>query len=162
VLEEQIRPVLDHGTQVGLLTSIIARPTREEALAVAATLVTSVGGEARVVHQQFAARVDSEGFRTVYEMAQANSEWITPWLWTGAVPYLGAPSIALVGSFEEIADAIMVCKECGITQFLFMGWPDREEMDYFGSGVLPLVRAHEQARDTQILTGTRVQAAESA
>jgi len=162
VLEEQIRPVLKHGTQAGLLTSIIARPTHEEALAVAAALVTSVGGEARVVHQQFAARVDSEGFRTVYEMAQANSEWITPWLWTGAVPYLGAPSIALVGSFEEIADAIMVYKECGITQFLFMGWPDREEMDYFGSGVLPLVRAHEQERDTQILTGTRVQAAESA
>ncbi|MBZ5506165.1 MAG: LLM class flavin-dependent oxidoreductase [Acidobacteriia bacterium] len=156
-LEEQIRPVLDHGTEVGLLASIIARPTRDEALAVAAALLTSVGGEARVVHQQFAAKVDSEGFRSVYEMAQANPGWITPWLWTGAVPFLGAPSIALVGSFEEIADAIMLYKQGGITQFLFMGWPDREEIDYFGSGVLPLVRAREQNHHARTLTGERVQ-----
>jgi alkanesulfonate monooxygenase len=38
----------------------------------------------------------------------------------------------------------MVYKKCGVTQFLFMGWPDLEEMRYFGSGVLPLVRAAER------------------
>ncbi|HEX4604773.1 MAG TPA: LLM class flavin-dependent oxidoreductase [Candidatus Angelobacter sp.] len=157
-LEQQVRPVLHHGTQVGLLTSIIARPTHDEALAVAAALVASVGGEARAVHQQFAARVDSEGFRSVYEMAQANSAWITPWLWAGAVPYLGAPSIALVGSFAEIADAMMLYKQTGITQFLLMGWPDQEEMDYFGSGVLPLVRAREQAHRATITAGDRARA----
>jgi alkanesulfonate monooxygenase len=74
-------------------------------------------------------------------------------LWTGAVPYLGAPSIALVGSFEEIADAIMTYKNNGITQFLFMGWPDLEEMEYFGSGVLPLIRAREQEQLTILAAG---------
>jgi alkanesulfonate monooxygenase len=157
VLEEQIRPLLARETEVGLLTSIIARPTREEALAVAEALLTSVGGEARAVHQQFAARVDSAGFRSVYEMAQANPGWITPWLWTGAVPYLGAPSIALVGSFEEIADAILLYKRRGITQFLFMGWPDQEEIDYFGSGVLPLVRTQEHNHHAKTLTSERAQ-----
>jgi hypothetical protein len=31
----------------------------------------------------------------------------------------------------------------GITQFLFMGWPDLEEMTYFSRAVLPLVRKNE-------------------
>ncbi len=157
VLEERIRPLLAREIEVGLLTSIIARPTRKEALAVAEALLTSVGGEARVVHQQFAAKVDSAGFRSVYEMAQANPGWITPWLWTGAVPYLGAPSIALVGSFEEIADAILLYKQRGVTQFLFMGWPDQEEIDYFGSGVLPLVRTQEHNHHAKTLTSERAQ-----
>jgi alkanesulfonate monooxygenase len=145
LLAGQIGPVLHLGVEVGFLTSIIARPTHEEAVAAAADLIASVGADARTVHEQFASRVDSQGFRTVYDMATANSsQWITPWLWTGAVPYLGAPSIAMVGSFEQIAEALMVYKKCGVTQFLFMGWPDLEEMRYFGSGVLPLVRAAER------------------
>jgi alkanesulfonate monooxygenase len=142
-LEKELNPVLQQGVEVGFLTSMIARPTREEALAAAAELVASVGQESRTVHEQFAARVDSEGFRAVYEMALGNSAWITRCLWTGAVPYLGPPSIALVGSFQEVADTILEYKQKGITQFLFMGWPDREEINYFGSGVLPLIRARE-------------------
>jgi|SRR5580765_676859 alkanesulfonate monooxygenase len=157
-LEEQISPVLRHGVEAGLLTAIIARPTRDEALAAASALIANVGAEARTVHQQFAAKVDSQGFRSVYEMAMGNSAWITPWLWTGAVPYLGAPSIALVGSFEEIADAIMVYKQCGVTQFLLMGWSDQEEMDYFGSGVLPLVREREEREHAGSLPGGRTRA----
>jgi alkanesulfonate monooxygenase len=153
-LEGQIAPVLHLGVEVGFLTSIIARPTREEALAAAAALIASAGAEARTIHQQFSAAVDSEGFRSVYEMALSDSAWITPWLWTGAVPYLGAPSIALVGSFEEIADAILAYKERGISQFLFLGWPDLEEIRYFGSGVLPLIRAREWEHRTGVLAAT--------
>ena len=156
-LEGQIGPVLHLGVEVGFLTSIIARPTRDEALAAATALIASVGAEARAVHQQFAAAVDSEGYRSVYEMALGDSAWITSWLWTGAVPYLGAPSIALVGSFEEIAEAIMLYKEMGITQFLFLGWPDVEEMDYFGRGVLPLIRAREREHHARLLAATRAQ-----
>lgn len=145
VLEGQIGPVLHLGVEVGFLTSIIARPTHEEAMEAAASLVAGVAEDARTVHEQFASRVDSQGFRSVYEKAMTSpDDWITPWLWTGAVPYLGAPSIAMVGSFEQIADAILLYKKAGVTQFLFMGWPDLEEMRYFGSGVLPLVRAGER------------------
>ena len=144
-LEGQIGPVLHLGVEVGFLTSIIARPTRQEAVAAAAALIASAGADARSVHEQFASRVDSQGFRSVYDMARTNSsEWITPWLWTGAVPYLGAPGIAMVGSFEEVADAILDYKKRGISQFLFMGWPDLEEIGYFGLGVLPLIRRREQ------------------
>ena len=31
----------------------------------------------------------------------------------------------------------------GVSQFLFMGWPDIDEMSFFSEAVLPLVRARE-------------------
>ena len=52
---------------------------------------------------------------------------------------MGAPSIALVGSYENIAQAIMDYKSIGITQYLFLGWPDIEEMAHFSDGVAPLL-----------------------
>ena len=60
------------------------------------------------------------------------------------MPYLGAPAIALVGSFDEVAEAMMIYKRSGITQFLLMGWPDLEEMTLFSQQVLPRVRSKEQ------------------
>jgi alkanesulfonate monooxygenase len=39
----------------------------------------------------------------------------------------------------------MEYKQVGISQFLFMGWPDLDEMAYFGREILPLVREKEQA-----------------
>jgi len=143
-LRPEVQPLLKQGTEVGLLVSLIARPTREEAVEAASSLVASFGVEARSAHQEFAARSDSVGFRSTYAAAEQNeSSWLTPYLWTGAVPYLGAPSIALVGSFAEIAAAILGYKQLGISQFLFLGWPDLDEMTYFGQGVLPLIRSAE-------------------
>jgi alkanesulfonate monooxygenase len=77
------------------------------------------------------------------------SGWLTSYLWNGAVPYLGAPAIALVGSADEVAAAIMEYRDIGITQFLFMGWPDIDEMTFFSEAVVPLVRAREQARESR-------------
>ncbi len=139
----RIRPLLDGGTEVGLLVSMIARPTREEALAAASGILESAGAEALAVHQTFANRSDSVAFRSTYELASEDSPWKTPWLWTGAVPYLGAPAIALVGSAEDVAGAILEYKAVGVSQFLFMGWPDYEQMTFFGREVLPLVRERE-------------------
>ncbi len=75
---------------------------------------------------------------------ESGSDWLTPYLWTGAVPFLGAPAIALVGSFDEVAEAMMIYKRSGITQFLLMGWPDLEEMTLFSQEVLPRVRSLER------------------
>jgi alkanesulfonate monooxygenase len=76
-------------------------------------------------------------------LAESQHQWLTDCLWTGAVPYLGAPAIALVGSFDEIAGALWEYRQVGIVQFLFMGWPDLEEMKLFSRHVEPLVRARE-------------------
>jgi alkanesulfonate monooxygenase len=141
-LAARARPVLEAGREVGLLVSILARPTRQEALASAYGMLESIGARARITHEEFSRRSDSVAFTSTIARAQtAASDWLTPVLWTGAVPYLGAPAIALVGSYQEISEAIADYERVGVTQFLFMGWPDVEEMTHFSTGVLPLVEA---------------------
>lgn len=148
ILAPRVRPLLDKGLEVGLLVSIIARPTHDEAVKAAYSLIAGLGDNARKTHTEFSRRCDSVAFLSVLEMAETRaSEWLTPYLWTGAVPFLGAPSIALVGSAEEVASAIMEYKRIGISQFLFMGWPDLEEMSFFSSSVLPLVRQKEREEE---------------
>lgn len=144
-MREPVRALLDQGVEVGLLVSVIARPTREEAVRDAYGMIEGLGEESREAHRQFARKSDSVAFRSTYEMAAAGegSDWRGPYLWTGAVPFLGAPSIALVGSAEDVAEAILEYREIGISQFLFMGWPDIDEMTFFGRQVLPLVRRRE-------------------
>lgn len=139
-LAPRVVRVVESGTQVGLLVSLITRPTRQDALGAATALVGGFGAQTRVVHRDFAARSDSTGFRSVYAAAEdSTTEWLSPTLWTGAVPYLGAPAIALVGSYEDVAEAILGYHSMGVSQFLFVGWPDVEELQHFGEGVLPLL-----------------------
>jgi alkanesulfonate monooxygenase len=140
--------VLRAGKEVGILTSIIARSSRDTAVDAAHALVEEIGGEARATHQQIERNLDSVAFRAMYAMARNDAEWPAPYLWTGAVPYFGAPSIALVGSFDEIAETLLAYKSAGISQFLFLGWPDIEEMTLFRDEVLPRVRALEAAAES--------------
>ncbi|MDH7448108.1 LLM class flavin-dependent oxidoreductase [Aquimarina sp. 2201CG14-23] len=144
-LASKIQPVLNAGKEVGILTSIVSRPTEEEAKGAAKEFLKNFIGNKKEVHKGYKNRFDSQGFTEIMDMAFNNdSSWITPYLWTGAVPYMGAPSIALVGSYENIAKALYNYKKIGITQFLFIGWPDIEEIEHFGQGVLPLVRKMEK------------------
>jgi alkanesulfonate monooxygenase len=139
----RIRRVLQAGVEVGLLVSLIARPTRTEAANAARTMLDALGNTPKKNQKEFLRRSDSVAFSMTLAMAELQPEWLTKCLWSGAVPYLGAPSIALVGSFQDIADTLWEYKQAGITQFLFMGWPDIEEMKLFSHEILPLVRARE-------------------
>lgn len=146
ILAPRIQPLLVKGVAAGLLVSILARPTRQEAVTAAYSMIAGFGDMPKRTHKEFSHRSDSVAFTSVLKMAEnRDSEWLTRCLWTGAVPFLGAPAIALVGSAEEIASAIMDYKQIGISEFLFMGWPDPEEMAFFSQSVLPLIRAKEQA-----------------
>jgi alkanesulfonate monooxygenase len=144
-LAPEVAPVLASGKEVGLLVALVVRPTREEAVRHAHDLVAGLAPEARETHRRLAGQTDSVGFSSAYRLAEgAGSEWRTHCLWTGAVPYLGPPSIALVGSPEEVVEAILEYRDLGVSQFLFLGWPDHEEMEIFGREVLPLLRQAEQ------------------
>jgi alkanesulfonate monooxygenase len=142
-LKESIAPVLDAGKEVGLRCSIVARPTREEAIQAARELVRGAepGFNDHEKEKDFVRRSDSSSISSTYTLAE--SEWLTPWLWTGAIRSHGAPAIALVGTPEEIAGGILEFKEIGISQFIISGWPKLEEMLFFGRHVLPLVRRAE-------------------
>lgn len=142
-LRSRIPEITSHGVEVGLLVSILARPTKEAAVRDANAMIRSLAAKQQF-GKEFAQKTDSIAYRSTLELAEkCDSQWLTPWLWTGAIPYLGSPAIALVGGPEEIASAILEYKEIGISQFLFMGWPDLDEMIFFGREVLPLVRRKE-------------------
>jgi alkanesulfonate monooxygenase len=150
LLAERIRPVLDAGKEAGLLVSLIARATQAEAIAATEDLLTRVSQRARKTQSEFSARSDSVTFNSVIGMAESRDAWLTPTLWTGAVPYLGAPSIAIVGDFDEVARAIDEFADVGVSQFLFLGWPDRDEMTRFSMCVLPRLRDRAAVEDDNV------------
>ncbi len=143
-LRARTSEITAQGTEVGLLVSLIVRPTHHEAVRATEAIIEEVGQQPKRTHEEFAKRSDSVAFTSTYALA-ASKDWLTPYLWSGAVPYLGAPAMAIVGSPEEVTDALFEFRAAGITQFLFMGWPDMEEMTNFHDEVLPRVRAREAA-----------------
>src|SRR5262249_35154806 len=125
--------------QAGLRLSIIARPSREEAVDFAYSMIA---GHDRQSDADFVKNSDSKSIAGTYHLAE--SDWLTPWLWTGAVRVFGAPAMAIVGTPAQVASAIMEYRQAGITHFIFSGWPKLDSMKYFGQEVLPLVRAAER------------------
>jgi alkanesulfonate monooxygenase len=131
------------GIQVGLRLSCIVRPTRQEAIDAARSLLSGPAiAHRRQSEAAFTKASDAESMRTTYDLG--GKEWLTPRLWAGAVQVLGATCIALVGTPDEVADEICNFKEAGISQFILHGWPKREEMRIFCREVLPLVRRRER------------------
>jgi alkanesulfonate monooxygenase len=145
VLGTRAPELIEQGIDVGLLVSLIIRPTHREAIAATERLLNDVGGRPRRTHEEFAKRSDSVAFTSTYALAANQEQWLTDYLWTGAVPFLGAPAMAIVGSPDEVTDALFEFRAAGITQFLFMGWPDMAEMSNFHDEVLPRIRAREAA-----------------
>jgi hypothetical protein len=117
-------PVLHFGKEVGLVSLVLARETREEALALAAGLLPA---------------------NSIEEPANRSSGWITACLWIGDITGLGEQA-ALIGSFDEVAGAIYGFKRSGISQFLVRECPGQNEMPAFAMGVLPRIRALECSR----------------
>jgi alkanesulfonate monooxygenase len=142
-LKSSVAPVLAAGKEVGLRMSVIARPTRKEAVRAAYELLAGLDPSMRDRENEarFMIKSDSVSISATYALAE--KEWLSPWLWTGAVRTHGAPAVALVGSFEEVAQSLIDYSRVGVTQFILSGWPKLEEMILFGREVLPRVRKLE-------------------
>jgi alkanesulfonate monooxygenase len=142
-LKVSVARVLAAEKEVGLRMSIIARASREEALRAAYRLVGGLNPSLRDGEEEkrFMLKSDSVSISETYALAE--NEWLKPWLWTGAVRTHGAPAVALVGSYEEVAQALIAYARVGVTQFILSGWPKLDEMVLFGSEVLPRVRKLE-------------------
>lgn len=134
-----------HGVDLGMHVSLMLRPTHAEAVTAAGDLVAGLSERSRAVHRGFRGDSDSIAYQTVYALGEASSTWVTPHLWSGAVPYLGAPAIAFVGGPTEITDAIWAYRTAGVAQFMFAGWPDHETLELFAAEVVPALRRREAA-----------------
>lgn len=150
-IQQACSTVLAKGVEAGLRVCLIARPTREDALQAALALIAENDYKRKLTGgQEFLAKTDSVSFRKAYQLG--GTEWLTPTLWTGAVRSQGPTAIALVGTPEEIACAILDYKAAGISQFIMSGWPKLDEMIYFGREVLPIIRQkeHEMGCETGV------------
>jgi len=127
------------GVEVGLRLCLLCRPTREEAVAVAESLIPHC--EAAMRNRGRDQRDDSTMYRNSMKDKDAS---IGRSLWTGLVSLCGPVWTTLLGSPREIADLLLEYKRIGVSQFIMSGWPEMDEVARFGREVLPLVREGEQ------------------
>lgn len=140
---EELAPIvaqsLAAGVEIGLRLCILCRPTREEAVAVAESLIPHC--EAGMRSRGRDQRDDSTMYRN---SAQEQDTSMDGPLWTGLVSLCGPVWTTLLGTPREIADLLLEYKRVGVSQFIMSGWPEVDEVTRFGREVLPLVREGEE------------------
>ncbi|HEV7920151.1 MAG TPA: LLM class flavin-dependent oxidoreductase [Thermoanaerobaculia bacterium] len=138
-LQRVVGRVREHGLEVCLRCCVICRPTREEAIAVARSLLPADQAETTNAH-----RDDSQMYREGNGMAK-DEHWLNRSIWTGLVPHYGPVWTVLLGTPEELGEALLEYKQIGVTEFILSGWPEVDEVRRFGAEVLPRVREAERA-----------------
>ena len=138
---EKLRPIVararERGIGVCLRLGLICRPTKDEALNVAQSLLPDDKAE-----NTTRLKDDSQMYREGAAI-ESDAHWLSSCLWAGLVPHYGPVWTALLGSPQEVADAFLAYKEIGVGEFIISGWPETDEVEIFGKEVLPLVRRAE-------------------
>jgi len=129
-----VKEMRDAGLSVCLRVCVICRPTHDEAVAVAESLLSDAAGDG------IAGTADDS---RMYAERSREAAWLSPTLWTGLVPKYGPVWTTLLGTPRELADAFLAWGGIGVDEFILSGWPELDTMDTFGREVLPLVREAE-------------------
>jgi alkanesulfonate monooxygenase len=134
----------EHGRTMrfGIRFHTIARPTSEEAWAVADGILNSMAPDAIEKARADFLSTQSVGQRRQFDLhgGDVNKLEIHPNVWAGIGLVRGGVGTALVGSYEEVADRIMEYHNLGIDAFIMSGYPHLEEAYWFGEGVMPILR----------------------
>ena len=121
------------GVGVCLRLCLVCRPTRDEALAVAQSLLPEDNAESTITLKD-----DSQMYRE--GAGGGNGHWLNRSLWTGLVPHYGPVWTTLLGSPQELAEMFLEYERIGVTEFIISGWPEVDTVNVFGREVLPLIR----------------------
>jgi alkanesulfonate monooxygenase len=126
----------------GIRFHVIARPTDEEAWAVADALLAGMSEDAIAAARADFAATQSEGQRRMAELRDSDPTrlQVHPNVWAGIGLVRGGAGTALVGSYEAVADRILEYHALGFDAFILSGYPHLEEAYWFGEGVMPLLR----------------------
>jgi alkanesulfonate monooxygenase len=141
-LEPAVARLRALGLEVCLRTCVISRRTRAEAVAAAESLLpeSDLGQYERSV----AVKNDSQMYREASQAGAGDQNgWISPLLWKGLAPYYGPVWTTLLGSYDDVAGALLDYRRIGVSQFIMSGWPELDEVVNFGSEVVPRVRRAE-------------------
>lgn len=148
-LQPSVARMRESGVEVCLRMCVLCRPTREEAIDVAESLLPE---HENPTHERSAAvKDDSQMYREASTLAGKGGHWLTGSLWTGLVPHYGPVWTALLGTPRDIAEALLEYRSIGVTQFIMSGWPEVDEVVTFGEKVLPLVREAERRQATHLV-----------
>jgi alkanesulfonate monooxygenase len=139
-LEPAVARMRVAGINVCLRVGVICRPTRDEAISVAKSILPEDKHETTT-----ALKDDSQMYREGAALA-SDAHWLNSNLWAGLVPHYGPVWTTLLGSPREIAGAFLEYKKIGVSDFIMSGWPEIDEVDRFGREVLPLVRDGESVK----------------
>jgi alkanesulfonate monooxygenase len=143
----------EQGIEVTLRLCVICRPTYEEAVKAAESMIP--GEEIAWRERAILTRSDSQTLKQALAAAD-DVGWLNRHLWAGLVPYYGSSAITLLGSPEDLAERFLEYRRIGVTQFIISGWPKLDEMRIFGRKVLPLIRdAERQNEDASDVRGSK-------
>jgi alkanesulfonate monooxygenase len=135
---EKLAPIVararERGIGICLRLGLLCRPTREEAISVAESLLPADRDESTTTLKD-----DSQMYREGKSI-KSDGYWLNDWLWTGLVPHYGPVWTTLLGSPREIADMFLEYERIGVTEFIISGWPELDTVELFGREILPLVK----------------------
>ena len=136
-LQQVVKSARARGIGVCLRLCLLCRPTREEAISVAQTLMPDDKNESTTTLKD-----DSQMYREGAKVT-SDSHWLNRSLWTGLVPHYGPVWTTLLGTPQDLAAAFLAYKQIGVGEFIISGWPEVETVERFGREVLPLIRSAE-------------------
>jgi alkanesulfonate monooxygenase len=124
------------GIGVCLRLCLVCKPTREEAIEVAQSLLPEDSAESTVTLKD-----DSQMYLEGRTASNGGGgHWLNRSLWTGLVPHYGPVWTTLLGTPRELAAMFVEYERIGVTEFIISGWPEVDTVNVFGHEVLPLIR----------------------
>ena len=124
----------ERGLGMCLRCCLLCRPTRDEAIEVAKSLLPDDAKESTTTLKD-----DSQMYREGNEL-KSDAFWPKPWLWTGLVPHYGPVWTTMLGTPDDLAAAFLEYQRIGVTEFIISGWPEVDTVDVFGREILPRIK----------------------
>ena len=141
-----------HGREIQFSVSFrpIIADTEEAAWAKADAILTTARQRIERSGPVIANKPQSVGAQRLLDTV-AQGERVDERLWTGIAALVGGGhnSTALVGTPEQVADALLAYYDLGVTTFLIRGFDPVKDAEDYGRELLPLTRAKVAAREAQ-------------
>ena len=161
---ERVRELADkpgRSVRFGLRVDLFARETEELAWEKAAQILeTTQKQQVQIAHSRGAGPQQSEGARRLLADA-AKGDVVDERLWTAIARETGgrSNSTSLVGTPEQVADALLKYYDLGITTFLIRGFDPLVDTIEYGRELIPLIRRKVAERDALNAASTERKAA---
>jgi len=142
---ERVRVLADQEERTlryGIRLHVVTRERADDAWAAATRLLDGADQEIIDTVQSVLRGAVSEGQKRQLALHGGKKDdlVVSPNLWAGLGLLRPGAGVALVGSYEEVADRIAEYHALGIDEFIFSGYPHLEEALHVGEGLFPVLR----------------------